>query len=292
MDEDLDIEIMVGLESGEVFVIDHDGTIVNSYASGGAIYGGLSIADMDQDNSMEIIFNSDDHKVHAWEPQYDEEVDGWPVHIEGSSITEPILSDLNNDIYLEVLNTTIEGDVYIIKHDGSSYNNFPYISNDSIHFSPAVGDIDSDGDLEIFIGTNENLRVIDLLDEFGDQYSWSEYRNNSHRDGFYDTSQSFLENGKNVNPNHIMLENNYPNPFNPSTVINFTLPEEMKISLSIYNISGRYIKTIINGSKRAGRSSVVWDGLDRSGNRVSSGIYFYELRTDDFVSSKKMILLK
>ena len=89
-----------------------------------------------------------------------------------------------------------------------------------------------------------------------------------------------------------MLENNYPNPFNPSTVINFTLPEEMKISLSIYNISGRYIKTIINGSKSAGRSSVVWDGLDSSGNKVSSGIYFYELRTDDFVSSKKMILLK
>ncbi len=292
MDEDSNIEIMVGLESGEVFVIDHDGTIVNSYASGGAIYGGLSIADIDQDNSMEIIFNSDDHKVHAWEPQYNEEVDGWPVHIEGSSITEPILTDLNNDLYLEVVNTTIEGDMHIIKHDGSSYDNFPYISNDSIYYSPAVGDIDSDGDLEIFIGTNENLRVIDILDELGDQYSWSAYRNNSYRDGFYDTSQSYLEKDKDVQPNDIMLENNYPNPFNPSTVINFTLPEEMYISINIYNINGRCIKTIMNGNNKAGCSSVEWDGLDKNGNKVSSGIYFYELKASDLVYSKKMILLK
>ncbi len=293
MDEDLEIEIMVGLDGGEIYVFNDDGSLMESNDfEGAAVYGGLSIADLDQDASMEIIFNSVDHMLHAWEPQANSEVNGWPVNIGGLSVTEPVIMDINNNLRLEVKNTTINGYIYIIKNDGSSYDNFPYVSNDSIQFTPDVGDLDQDGDIEIIIGTNNDLKVLDISDDIGEQYSWSTYRGNSQRNGFYDVSQSYLRKEKDIYPSHFELGDNYPNPFNPSTSIDFTVPKEMFISIIIYDVNGRHIKTMINGILGVGHNSVIWDGSDINGKRVSSGVYFYELRSENNTIAKKMILLK
>ena len=89
------------------------------------------------------------------------------------------------------------------------------------------------------------------------------------------------------------LLNNYPNPFNPTTSISFSIPEESKVNLSIYNIKGQKVKTLINEVLPAGEHSVVWNGRDSNGKRVSSGIYFYQLISNVNKSNiKKMLLLK
>ena len=84
------------------------------------------------------------------------------------------------------------------------------------------------------------------------------------------------------------LEQNYPNPFNPSTVIEFSLPEDVSnVKLSVYNTLGEQVAELVNAGLTAGKYSYQWNAKN-----VATGMYIYELRTDKFVSVKKMILLK
>ena len=94
-------------------------------------------------------------------------------------------------------------------------------------------------------------------------------------------------------PDVFALNQNYPNPFNPSTQISFDIPEASElVSLSVYNILGQNINTLVSGSMNAGRYTQEWDATDELGNPVASGIYFYELRSSNFVSRKKMLLIR
>ncbi|MEC9274149.1 MAG: T9SS type A sorting domain-containing protein, partial [Candidatus Neomarinimicrobiota bacterium] len=88
------------------------------------------------------------------------------------------------------------------------------------------------------------------------------------------------------------LSQNYPNPFNPSTKISFDLIEGGKSTLIVYNLLGKKINTLINVSLNAGHHSIEWNGLDYNGQSVASGVYFYELRSGDFIAKKKMLLLR
>jgi hypothetical protein len=93
---------------------------------------------------------------------------------------------------------------------------------------------------------------------------------------------------ENVIPSEFSLLQNYPNPFNPSTIIEFSLPVEGNVTLKIFNLLGEEVKTIVNNeSKSAGKHSVTFE----AGN-IATGIYIYRLQVGDFVSNKKMILLK
>lgn len=88
------------------------------------------------------------------------------------------------------------------------------------------------------------------------------------------------------------LDQNYPNPFNPSTTIAFSIPAKQALSLQIYNVSGQLVKTLVNRSMEAGTHRVSWDGSNDLGGSVTSGVYFYRLKTDGFESTKRMVLLK
>jgi len=88
------------------------------------------------------------------------------------------------------------------------------------------------------------------------------------------------------------LAQNYPNPFNPVTEINFALPSESPVKLSVYDVSGRLVNTLVDDSRPGGRHKVLWNGRDNRGNRVASGIYFYQLDAGANSAKKKMVLLK
>ncbi|HBC46245.1 MAG TPA: hypothetical protein DEO84_11235 [candidate division Zixibacteria bacterium] len=83
------------------------------------------------------------------------------------------------------------------------------------------------------------------------------------------------------------LNTNYPNPFNPTTTIEYNLSSAFDVTLDIYDLLGRKIETLINTKQEAGHHSAIWDGRDRS-----SGIYFYKLRAGEYTETKKMLLLK
>lgn len=88
------------------------------------------------------------------------------------------------------------------------------------------------------------------------------------------------------------LKGNYPNPFNPSTNISFSLSSEQKISLEIYNLRGEKVATLINSTLPAGNHNICWNGNDSSNRKVASGVYLYRMQTMGYTSIKKMILLK
>ncbi len=95
-----------------------------------------------------------------------------------------------------------------------------------------------------------------------------------------------------VTPIPLLLHQNHPNPFNPSTTIFFTLPEAGDVRLTVYNTQGQTVKTLAEGRRAAGAHSVVWDGRDDGGNAVASGVYFSELVTPSGAERKKMLLLR
>ena len=93
-------------------------------------------------------------------------------------------------------------------------------------------------------------------------------------------------------PETFSLYQNYPNPFNPSTTISFDLPSKSSVTLSIFNITGRKVATIVERQLPSGHHKFEWNGLDYSGHETASGIYFYKLESENFRAVKKMILLR
>jgi flagellar hook assembly protein FlgD len=88
------------------------------------------------------------------------------------------------------------------------------------------------------------------------------------------------------------LEQNVPNPFNPSTSISFELPERVMVELSIYDVEGRLVKRLASGIESPGTKTYRWDGRDNKGNPVASGVYVYKLQAGKQVLSRKMTLLR
>jgi hypothetical protein len=88
------------------------------------------------------------------------------------------------------------------------------------------------------------------------------------------------------------LSQNYPNPFNPATVIPFTISQDGYVELSIYNVSGQLVRQLVKEHKRSNLYKIAWDGTDDNGNAVATGVYFYRLKTAEYSSSKKLVLLK
>jgi hypothetical protein len=88
------------------------------------------------------------------------------------------------------------------------------------------------------------------------------------------------------------LFGNYPNPFNPTTNINFSLKENEHVTIEVYNLKGEKVTTVINADVDAGNHTITWNGLDSNNKNVSSGVYFYKMKAGRYTSTKKMILMK
>jgi hypothetical protein len=93
-------------------------------------------------------------------------------------------------------------------------------------------------------------------------------------------------------PGHFAVKQNYPNPFNATTNIEFSLQKSVFVELSIYDILGRKVRTLVSEHLSSGNKSVVWDGKNERGEDVASGIYFYRIEAGEFTDSKKMVLVK
>ncbi len=89
-----------------------------------------------------------------------------------------------------------------------------------------------------------------------------------------------------------LLHQNYPNPFNPETTISFDMPKSAPANLSIFNVKGQLVKTLLDGNAEFGKQSFVWNGTDNNGKTVTSGLYFYRLSTEGHVEIQKMMLMK
>jgi FlgD Ig-like domain len=125
--------------------------------------------------------------------------------------------------------------------------------------------------------------------------SWSDARSegmNVYLKGFVHFPTDVDDDDEVILPSQFALQQNFPNPFNPTTHIAFTLPQRANLTLKIYNILGQEIRELANRDYPAGKHQILWDGADTNGSSVASGIYFYRLKTDAFTETRKMTLLK
>lgn len=95
-----------------------------------------------------------------------------------------------------------------------------------------------------------------------------------------------------VIPSMFYLSQNFPNPFNPATTLKYDLPEASHVTLTIYDITGRTVKILVNSHQEAGYKSIRWDGTNDRGEPVSAGMYLYRIRAGQYVETKKMVMLK
>ena len=93
-------------------------------------------------------------------------------------------------------------------------------------------------------------------------------------------------------PTAFGISNNYPNPFNPSTTINYALPSAGQVTIKVYNSLGQEVRTLVDGFQEAGYKSVVWDGKNHAGSPVASGTYVYRVTSGNSVKTEKMVLAK
>ena len=214
--------------------------------------------------------------------EFEEQFDYIPIYI---SLSDDLKNYMNAEIGLFIDNVCYGAEVVI---------------GDTIQVNAYINEIEIDENSIVEFRYHEystrkqdqNITNYQVYDEVQNRYL-PKNLNLSNKETFY--LVSFLKDDTlpiGLLPDKTFLKGNYPNPFNPSTTISYSLHTESLVNISIYNIRGQLIKTIVNETKESGNHSVVWNGVDTHSNNVSSGIYFYKMETDQSIEVKKMLLMK
>ena len=175
------------------------------------------------------------------------------VNVEGFDITIDFDSNSDNLLYMD---TTIIFDSNIPSDNYETVQ----VSLRDFHDNEKVYNIDQLQDLDLY----QQVGIINTLS------------NNSFE----------------MSPHAFHLNQNYPNPFNPTTEIGYSIPENTFVSITIYNVQGKSIQSLVNQNQGAGFHQINWNGKDEKGISMPAGMYFYTIQTEKFKDTKKMILLK
>jgi hypothetical protein len=240
---------------------------------------------------MVIVRTNNDHNSFQWggnnpvppdsKPEirsfvYDEKPDYTPVYL---SLSDSLLNDLDEiGLYLDgvckgavVVEDSLEQiSAYVDSATELSEGNveFVFYYNGSKSMGPQMKS------MELPVG-----RLQPKYSKAGSAYPYFELKLSQEEMG-------------NVVPPEFTLRQNYPNPFNPSTTITYSLAEDSKVRLDIYNVKGQLVKSLVNKDMKAGIHSVVWNGRDMNKQAVASGVYFYRLSSPSKTQTKRMLLMK
>ena len=138
---------------------------------------------------------------------------------------------------------------------------------------------------------NDNCETVSGCDWVADSVDYTAAFFNSMDDCI---EACFLASNDVINqlPHAFNLYNNYPNPFNPVTTLRYDLPEDALVNITIYDIMGRIVRTLINSQQNAGFKSIQWNATNDAGSPLSAGLYLYKIQADNLVQTSKMVLLK
>jgi len=243
------------------------GTLVPGYE----MYA-LAVENIDEDDAKEIIVSNGNIWGHGQVFIYDgltHELE-WSGNDFGTGIGGIAVDDVDLDDTKEIVFGDNEGLLWILNGDNQGVE----------WISPALGwelgdynaitltNADNDSNVEIIAGSNGYLYVLSVA--------------------LTNVTPSNFEELP-VKPN---LSQNYPNPFNPITTIRYDLPEDSHVFIKIYDILGREVRTLINYEQTAGYKSIEWDGKNNNGLFLGSGVYIYQMSTEDFTNYKKMLILR
>ena len=309
--------------TGNVAVMDYDenqnvlSITADDFVTGvieGAGSGGADLGDLDQDGKMDVLVGGAGYSAASFmqgEPsnflRVAEYNGGDPTSsasytLQSIDTSAPIDSTGFNRVYRDSLGTMSSYYEVAQSKGGTTISH----AGDPVFPSGVVflGDADGDGFNEValsFQGVDDSLQVIDEV------YNPDSTRfDRTVRETFpapvrafvriYEFGADFVvavEEDPDTLPTGFELHENYPNPFNPSTTIGYTIPSETNVTVRVYDITGRIVKTLVHGQSHApGAYEIVWDGTGDGGQTLASGTYFYSLEYLGRRDVKAMILIK
>ncbi len=296
IDNNGDLEIVVTTRgTGEITALHHDNTVLFQRWVSISLFFNPSptLADLNGDGKLETILPASNGRLYALQSN-GADLPGWPVTYSTSTYTEssPVVADVSGDGVLDVILGDEGKFINGWSATGAPLEGFPLVIKDSVRGTPAVTDLDHDGDVEIIaVGYDKTVYVWDLPAPFdATRAPWPMFRANVHRNGQVGTDIQTPVEG--VVPARLALGQNYPNPFNPTTTIAFEVPASARVSLVVYDVTGARVRTLVDTALSAGHHESAWDGRNDNRQPVGSGVYFYRLSVAGKSLTKKMVLLK
>ncbi|MDP2172535.1 MAG: S8 family serine peptidase [Candidatus Cloacimonadaceae bacterium] len=289
IDSDPNPEIIITTSTaGFVYAINHDGSTHFQRTLVGQIKTGAVIADVDNNGSKEIIVITAAGNVHVMNGS-GTDIPGSPILVGQAVECTPVVARFDGDNYAGIIFGDTNGKLHSVRIDGTESTNFPIHLGGNIKISAALANIDNDGDFDIVIPNDSGFYVIDIKRAV-QAYEWFCFMGTYNRSG---NIYQATPNNDNLTPAITTeLKANYPNPFNPNTTIAFNLDKSAPVMIEIFNQKGQKIKTLVNSDFPTGNHSIAWNGKDDNGNGVSSGIYYYRMKSGKFSSTRKMVMMK
>ncbi|MBN2012020.1 PQQ-binding-like beta-propeller repeat protein [candidate division KSB1 bacterium] len=312
--------IYFGSDDGRLYALKESGELNWDYQTEAAVKSSPAI-----DTFGSVYFGSNDGSLYALS---DAGALKWKFETGGAIISSPVI-DMNGNIYVGSDDGFFyairqNGDMLWSYHVGVPvYGTAAISSNDNIYFGCQDGRLIAlslTGELKwyyqtagaiqssplltetgrLYVGSNDSIlygfRYPEPdLDKIGDSetHQWPTFQKDNQRTGYQSDIETDIHtfNDKTITIKYNLTQN-FPNPFNPTTTIHYQLAMNSEVKLSIYNTNGQLVRTLVNEYQPAGLKSIVWNGLDTKGQKVSSGIYVYQVEVGDYIDSKKMIMMK
>ncbi len=276
-----------------VYAYNGQGQLLPGYpaviGSGGTV-GAPAIADMDGDGLPEIAIGTveavDLGKIWVFENDGSLKAN-FPQPVYATWVEESvILADVSGDSLPDVVCGTngLSGDpakLWAFDHTGATVSGFPITISgtfSSLESAPAAADIDGDGDLEIFSASHDGIVFCwDTDGRPSKTDEWPVYKYNAARTGNNNATATSTTESASVPPDSPVLFPAYPNPFNARTTVSFVLPDQARISISVFDVRGGKVEGLASGIFSAGRHQVYWIA---GGARTASGVYLIRLEAE------------
>ena len=269
--------IYIGSRDSTFYALNPDGTVRWSYKTDGGFEGSATI-----DENGILYVGSFDGKMYAFGtggPDIGVDAIGLPGEVTAGLGYTPKATVQSYRAGMESFDVAclIDTSGVVVYGDTVTVGNLEEITPLEVGFEPWLVSPDT--------GIVYNVTVVAMHESDGNAY------NDTLRTVTRATFDPIADSGDMVLP-PVFLGQCYPNPFNPSTTIRFGLSERMHVRLQIYDVSGRLVRTLVDGMRSEGEHFERWDGADSAGRTVASGVYFYRLDAGSFTETKKMVLLR